>query len=88
MLHGIVRYILTMTKFPKPVARKGIQTLLKACSKAIKDGATVKDVIKFTLKPTVGAVLNATVNYVAFKLNEMRNNQNNAPRPNPLIMLP
>ena len=40
---------------------KGIQTLLKACSKAIKEGDTVKDVIKFTLKPTVGAVLGATV---------------------------
>ena len=36
-------------------------TILKAGSKAIKEGATVKDVIMSTLKPTVGAVLGATV---------------------------
>ena len=40
------------------------------------------------LKPTVGADLGATVNQVASKLIEMRNNQNNAPPPNPTIMLP
>ena len=60
---------------------KGVQTLLKASSKAIKEGTTVKDVIKSTLKPTVGAVLGATVDQVASKLIEMRNNQNDAPRP-------
>ena len=67
---------------------KGIQTLLKAGSKGIKECATVKDVTMSTLKPTVGAVLDATVDQVASKLIEMRNNQNDAPPPNPPIMLP
>ena len=67
---------------------KGIQTLVKAGSEAIKEGATVKDVIKSTHKPTVGAVLGATVDQVASKLIEMRNNQNLAPPSNPPIMLP
>ena len=40
---------------------KGAQTLLKAGRKAIKEGATVNDVIKSTLKPTIGADLGATV---------------------------
>ena len=40
---------------------KGVQALLKAGSEAIKEGATVKDVIKSALQPTVGAVLGATV---------------------------
>ena len=40
-----------------------------------------------TLKPTVGAVLEATVNQVASKLSEMRNNYNDAPPPNPPIVL-
>ena len=67
---------------------KGVQTLLKAGSEAIKEGATVKDVINSTLKPTVGAVLGATVDQVASKLIEMRNNQNDAPPLNRPIMLP
>ena len=67
---------------------KGVQTLLKAGSEAIKEGATVKDVIKSTLKPTVGAVLGVTVDQVGSKLIEMRNNQNDAPPPDPPIMLP
>ena len=88
VLRGIVRYIPMVTQFLKPVAMKGIQTLLKAGSEAIKEGATVKDVIKSTLKPTVGAILGATVDQVASKLIEMRNNQNDANPPNPPIMLP
>ena len=67
---------------------KGAQTFLKAGSEAIKEGATVKDVIKSTLKPTVGAVLGATVDQVASKLIEMLNNQNDAPPSNPPIVLP
>ena len=67
---------------------KSVQTLSKAASEAIKEGATVKDVIKFTLKPTVGEVLGATVDQVASKIIEMRNNQNDAPPPNPPFMLP
>ena len=53
---------------------KGVQTLLKASSEAIKVGATVKDVIKSKLKPTVCADLGATVDQVATKLIEMRDN--------------
>ena len=80
-LRGIVRYIPRVTQFLKPVAMKGIQTLLKAGSEAIKEGSTVKDVIKSMFKPTVGAVLGATVDQVASKLIEMRNNQNEPLRP-------
>ena len=72
----------------KPVAMKGIKTIIKAGSKAIKEGSTVNDVITSSLKPTVGAVLGATVDQFAPKLIEMRNNQNDAPPPNPPIMFP
>ena len=51
--------------FFRPVAIKGAQTLLKAGSEAIKDGATVKEVLSSTLKPTIGAVLGATAEQVA-----------------------
>ena len=88
VLRGIVRCLPRVSQFLKPVAMKGIQTLLKAGSEAIKEGATIKDVIKSTLKPTVGAVLGATVDQVASKLIKMRNNQNDAPPSNPPIMLP
>ena len=83
-----MRYIPRVTQFLKPVAIKGIQTFLKAGSEAIKESATVKDVIKSTLKPTVGAVLSATVEQVASKLIVMQNDQNDAPLPNPPIMVP
>ena len=56
VLHGLMRYISRVTQFFKPVAIISIQTLLKAESEASKEGATVKDVIKSTLKPKVGAV--------------------------------
>ena len=88
MLRGILQFIPRVAQFLKPVAMKGVQTLLKACSEAIKEGATVKDVIKSTLKLTVGAVLGATVDQVASKLIEMRDNQNDAPPPNPSIVVP
>jgi len=52
-------------RFFRPVAIKGAQTLLKAGSEAIKDGATVKEVLSSTLKPTLGAVLGATAEQVA-----------------------
>ena len=88
VLRGIVRYIPKVTQFLKPVAMKGIQSLVTAGSEAIKEGATVNNVMKSTLKPTVGAVLGATVDQVASKLIEIRNKQNDAPPPNPPIMLP
>ena len=52
-------------RFFRPVAKTGVQTLLKSASEAIKDGATVKDVLTSTLKPTIGAVLGATAEQVA-----------------------
>ena len=88
VLHGILKFIPKIARFLKPLVMKGAQTLLTACSEAIKEGATVKDVIKSTLKPTVGAVLGATVDQVASKLIEMRNKQNDAPPSNPPIVLP
>ena len=77
-----------MWRFFKPVAIKAAQTLLRAGSEAIKEGATVKDVIKSTVQPTVGAVLGATVDQVASKLIEMRDKHDAAPPPNPPIMVP
>ena len=56
-----------MWRFFKPVAIKPAQTLLRAGSEAIKEGATVKEVIKSTVQPTVGSVLGATVDQVASK---------------------
>ena len=67
---------------------KGAQTLLKAGSEAIKEGATVKDVVKSVLKPTAGAVLGATVDQVVSKLLKMRDTHNSAPPPNPPIVVP
>ena len=61
MLHGILKFISKVAGLLKPVFMKGAQTLLKAGSEEIKENATVKYVIKFTLKPTVEAVLGATV---------------------------
>ena len=57
LLCGIERFILRVTQFLKLVSIKGIQTFLKAGSKASKTGATVRDVIISTLKPTVCSVL-------------------------------
>ena len=88
ILRGIVSFIPKIAQFLKPVPINGAQTLFKAGSEAIKENATVKAVIKSTLKPTVGAVLGATVDQVASKLIEMRNNQNDAPSPNPPMVVP
>ena len=88
VLRGILRFIPTVAQFLKPVAIKGAQTLLKSGSEAIKEGATIKDVIKSTLKPTVGAVLGATVDQVASKLIQMRDNNDTGPPPNPPIVVP
>ena len=88
VLRGIVHYIPKIANFLKPVVMKGAQTLLKAGSGAIKEGATVKGVVKSVLKPTAGAVLGATVDQVASKLLEMRDNHASAPPPNPPIVVP
>ena len=51
-----------------------VQNLLKSGSNSIKDGASVIDVITSLLKPTIGAVLTATVNQDASNLLQMRDN--------------
>jgi len=55
-------------RFFRPVAMSGAKTLLKAGSEAIRDGATVKDVLSQTLKPTVGSIMSATAEQVANRL--------------------
>ena len=77
-----------VARFLKSVAIKGAQTLLKAGSEPIKNGATVQDVVTAVLKPTVGAVLGATVDQVASKLIQLRDNHDSAPPPNPPIVVP
>ena len=88
VLRGIVRFISRVAQFLKPVALKGVNLLVKAGNNAIKETARVNDVIKCTLKFTVGAVLGATVEQVSSKLIEMRDNPNDAPPPNPPIVVP
>ena len=88
VLRGIVRFISRVAQYFILVAIKSVDTLLKAGSEAIKDSATVKNVIKSTLKRTVGAVLCATVDQVDSKLIEMQDNQNDAPPPNRPIVVP
>ena len=88
VLRGILQFFPMVARLLKPVAIKGAQTLLKSSSEAIKEGATFIDVIKSTLTPTVGAVLGATVDQVASKLIQMRDNHDAAPPPNPLIVVP
>ena len=88
VLRRILRFIFMVAWFLKPVAIKGAQTLLKSGSEDIKEGATIKDVIKSTLKPTVCAVLGATVDQVASKLIQIRDNNDAATQPNPLIVVP
>ena len=57
-------------------------------SDAIIEGATVKDVIKFALKPTVVAVLSATVEEVASNLIQIRKNYAAEPPPKLPIEVP
>ena len=67
---------------------KSAQSLLRAGSEVIKEGATVNDVIKSTVQPTVGAMLGATVDQVASKLIEMRDKHDTALPPNLPIVVP
>ena len=88
VLRGILQVFPKVAWLFKPVVIKGAQTLLKSGSEAIKEGAIFKDVIKSTLTPTVGAVLSATVDQVASKFIQMRDNINAALPQNPLIGVP
>ena len=88
VLLGIVQIIPKIANFLKLVSIKGAQVFLKVGNEAINENATVKDVVKFVLKPTAGAVLGATGDKVISKLIEMRNNHDSAPPHNPPIVVP
>ena len=88
VLRGRLQFYPTVARFLKPVAINIAQTLLKFGSEAIKDGVTFKDVTKSMLTSRVGTVLGATVDEVAFKLIQMRDNNDAAPPPNPPIVVP
>ena len=60
---------------------------MKSGSKAIIKGATVKKVIKSELKPTVGAVLNSTVDWVVSNLIQIRDNHAAEHPPNSTIVV-
>ena len=85
VLQGILRLIPTVARFLEPVIIKGAQTLFKSGSDAIKEGVTINNVIKSTLTPTVGAVVNATFDQVSPKLIHLRDNNDAAPPLNPFI---
>ena len=70
-------------RFFRPVAKTGVQTLLKSASEAIKDEATVKEVLSSTLKPTIGAVLGDTAEQVANRFTS--NKPAAAPPPGPPV---
>ena len=63
--HGIGDVFRGIWRFVRPVAMKGAQALLKAGGEALKDGATVKEVLTNTLKPAVGNGLATTAEQVA-----------------------
>jgi hypothetical protein len=63
VLRGVYRFF-------RPIAIKGVQTLLKAGGEAMKDGVTAKQAFKSSLKPALGAVLSATADQVASRFLE------------------
>jgi hypothetical protein len=69
--------------FFRPIAMTGAKTLLKAGGEALKDGATVKEVLSNTLKPAVGAVLASTAEQVTNKF--LIDKPTAAPGPAPAI---
>ena len=73
-------------RFFRPVATSGLKTLLKSGSEAIKDGATVKDILSNTLKPTISSVLASTQEHVSNKL--LADKPATAPPPAPEIGVP
>ena len=73
-------------RFFRPVAMKGAQTLLKAGGEALKDGASLQEVVSNTLKPTIGAVLASTAQQVTDKF--LVDKPTAAPGPAPSIGLP
>ena len=80
---GIGDIIRGTWRFCRPIIFKGTAAALKAGGEALKDGATVKEIIINTLKPTGGTLLATTLeqipnHFLAFKPTA-------APRPAPII---
>ena len=48
-----------------PVAKQGFAAFLRAGGDSIKEGATWKEALKASNKPTIGTVLSATANQIA-----------------------
>ena len=81
---GIGDVLKSVWRFFSPVAREGAKTLLKAGSDAMKEGASVKDIVQATLKPTLSAVVGATTQQIAKKiLNDGSPPETAAPPVNP-----
>ena len=47
-----------------PVAKKGFAVFLRAGGESMREGATWKEALKSSIKPTIGAVLNATADQI------------------------
>lgn len=73
-------------RFFRPVAQTGIKTLFKAGSEAMKDGASVQEVLSNTLKPTIGSIAASTAEQVTNKL--LTDRPSTAPPPAPVIGVP
>ena len=48
-----------------PVAKQGFAAFLRAGGESMKEGATWKEALKSSIKPTIGTVLSATANQIA-----------------------
>ena len=48
-----------------PVAKQGFAAFLRAGGESMKEGATFKEALKSSIKPTIGAVLNATADQIS-----------------------
>ena len=83
---GIGDIFCGIVRFFRPTARTGLKTLLTAGSEAITDGASVKDILSNTLKPTISSILTSTAEQVSNKL--LADKPSTAPPPAPEIGLP
>lgn len=70
----------------RPIIVPGVKTALKSASEAITEGASVKDILSNTLKPTISSVLASTAEQVSNKL--LADKTSTAPPPAPEIGVP
>ena len=75
-------------RFFRPVAAAGAKSLLQASSQAMNEGASVKEILKASLKPTMGAVLGATTDQVLSRLNEDKPLSAPPPGPPDTVVVP